>query len=130
MSGPRLEKWKILGSSQYTRNPISINWIFCSTGWWTSEFCHFCNQISKLRFTYNFTTLIHITWPHVNLYHTKIAPWRLVVSSFEYIIWVWKHQLYVESEKTSDKLLTFDKSYLLQLNVFILLFYTDYVNIA
>ena len=90
MSGPKLEKWSIWGSSKLTRNPISTSWYFCSTDWWTSEFRHFCiwnyqklNKRSYYTFKNNYDSPKAI--PHWNTDPCILETWP-----FGNIISVWK----------------------------------------
>ena len=108
MSGPKLEKRMILGSSKLTRNPISTSWYFCSTDWWTSEFRHFriwnyqkLNKRSYYTFKNNYDS--HDTLPHLyillDLTQTKTTLkygsmyiWNLLGN-----ITIWKHYFSLET---------------------------------
>ena len=108
MSGPKLEKRMILGSSKLTRNPISTSWYFCSTDWWTSEFRHFCNwNYQKLNkrsyhtFKNNYdshnilphlNTLLDLTVTQTTLKYGSMYIWNLLGN-----ITIWKHNFSLET---------------------------------
>ena len=108
MSGPKLEKWSILGSSKLTRNPISTSWYFCSTDWWTSEFRHFCiwnyqklNKLSYYTFKNNYDshdtlphlyTLLDLTQTKTTLKYGSMYIWNLLGN-----ITIWKHNFSLET---------------------------------
>ena len=103
-------KWSILGSSKFTRNPISTSWSFCSTDWWTSEFRHFCiwnyQQLNK-RSYYTFKNNYDSPKPiRFGPYHTEIrlnVYWKHTLETLPFgnIILFWK-QIFIILERSTE----------------------------
>ena len=110
MSGPKLEKRMILGSSKLTKNLISTSWYFCSTDWWTSEFRHFCiwnyqklNKRSYYTFKNNYDSPKPIRY---GPYHTEIrlnVYWKHTLETLPFgnIILFWK-QIFIILERYTE----------------------------